>query len=57
MQSEFITFDKVGEEVEWLRQFLKDIPVWPKPVPDICIHCDSQSAIGKAENHMYNGKS
>ena len=31
--------------------------MWPKPVPAICIHCDSQSAIGKANNHMYNGKS
>ena len=31
--------------------------MWPKPVPAICIHCDSQSAIGRAQNHMYNGKS
>ena len=23
----------------------------------ICIHCDSQSAIGRAQNSMYNGKS
>ena len=23
----------------------------------ICIHCDSQSAIGRAQNHNYNGKS
>ena len=28
-----------------------------KLVPAICIHCDSQSAIGKAQSHMYNGKS
>ena len=27
------------------------------PVPAICIHCDSQSAIGRAQSHMYNGKS
>ena len=26
-------------------------------MPAICIHCDSQSAIGRAQNHMYNGKS
>ena len=25
--------------------------------PPICIHCDSQSAIGRAQNSMYNGKS
>ena len=48
MEFEFITLDKVGEEVEWLRQFLEDIPIWLKPVPAICIHCDSQSAIGRA---------
>ena len=57
MESEFIALDKAGEEAEWLRHFLEDIPIWPKPVPAICIHCDSQSAIGRAQSHMYNGKS
>ena len=57
MESEFIVLDKCGEEAEWLRHFLEDIPRWPKPVPPICIHCDSQSAIGRAQNSMYNGKS
>ncbi|KAF5931719.1 hypothetical protein HYC85_027890 [Camellia sinensis] len=56
MESEFIALDKAGEEAEWLRHFLEDIPIWPKPVPAICIHCDSQSAIGRAQSHMYNGK-
>ncbi|GJU13209.1 retrotransposon protein, putative, ty1-copia subclass [Tanacetum coccineum] len=32
MESEFIALDKCGEEVEWLRQFIEDIPRWPKPV-------------------------
>ena len=49
--------DKCGEEAKWLRHFLEDIPRWPKLVPPICIHCDSQSAIGRAQNSMYNGKS
>ena len=57
MESEFIALDKCGEEAEWLRHFLEDIPRFPKPVPPICIHCDSQSAIGRAQNSMYNGKS
>ena len=57
MESEFIALDKCGEEAEWLRHFLEDIPRWPKPVPPICIHCDRQSAIGRAQNSMYNGKS
>ena len=55
--SEFIALDKCGEEAEWLRHFLEDILRWPKLVPPICIHCDSQSAIGRAQNSMYNGKS
>ena len=57
MESEFIALDKAGEEAEWLRNFLEDIPNWPKPVPTVCIHCDSQATIGRARNVMYNGKS
>ena len=56
-ESEFIALDKAGEEVEWLRHFLEDMPMWIKPVPTICIHCDSNSAIGRAQSHMYNGNS
>ena len=48
MESELIALDKVGKEAQWLPQFLKDIPIWPKPVPVICIHFDIQSAIGRA---------
>ena len=49
--------DKAGEEVEWLQNFLEDIPFWPKPVGSICIHCDSQATIGRAGSVMYNAKS
>ena len=45
---EFIALDKCGEETEWLRHFLEDIPRWPKPMSPICIHCDSQSVISRA---------
>ena len=54
---EFIALDKAGEEVEWLRNFLDDIPFRPKLMAPICIHCDSQTAIGRAGSVMYNGKS
>ena len=33
MESKFIALDKCGEEAEWLRHFLEDIPRWPKLVP------------------------
>ena len=57
MESEFIALDKVGEEAEWLRHFLEDMPMWMKPMPSICIHYDSKLAIGRAQSHMYKGKS
>ncbi|GKB70715.1 retrovirus-related pol polyprotein from transposon TNT 1-94, partial [Tanacetum coccineum] len=57
LESEFIALDKCREEADWLRQFIKDIPRWPKPVTAISIHCDSQSAIGRAHSIMYYGKS
>ncbi|GKD25145.1 hypothetical protein Tco_1231359 [Tanacetum coccineum] len=57
MESEFIALDKCREEAEWIRQFVEDIPRWPKPVTAISIHCDSKSAMGRAKSTMYNGKS
>ena len=57
MESEFNALDKAGEEAEWHHNFLEDIPCQPKPIPAICIHCDSKSTTGKAQSSMYNGKS
>jgi len=57
MKSEFIALDKSGEEAEWLWQVIEDIPLWPKPVLTICIHCDNQAAISMAQNFLHNGKS
>ena len=49
MEYEFIALDKCEEDAKWLCYFLEDIPIWSKPVHPICIHCDSQSAIGRAQ--------
>ena len=57
MKYEFIELEICGEETEWFRHVLDDIPRWRRPVPPICIHCDSQFAIGRAQSSMYNGKS
>ena len=57
MESEFVALDKCGEEAEWLRNFLEDIPKWTKSMPAICIHCDNQSAIDRALIILYNSKS
>ena len=57
VEFEFITLENCGEKAERLHQFINDISRWSKPMPPIRIHCDSQYAIGRAQNSMYNGKS
>ncbi|CAM8953855.1 unnamed protein product [Rhodiola kirilowii] len=57
MEAEFVALDKCGEKVAWLRNFVEDIPEWKNLVPPICLYCDNQSTIGRAQNVMYNGKS
>ncbi|RVW31937.1 hypothetical protein CK203_114890 [Vitis vinifera] len=54
MESEFIALDKAGEEAEWLQNLMEYIPMWPKPIMAICIHCDSQAALARAKNAVYN---
>ena len=56
IKSEFITLELAGQEAEWLKGFLTDIPLWGKQLIPISLHCDSQAAIGVAHNSIYNGK-
>jgi len=56
MESEFIAIELAGQEAEWLRCLMADIPLWGKPTPPVSLHCDSQAAIGVANNSAYNGK-
>ena len=56
MESEFIALDLIGNEAEWLKNFLADIPLGMKPTPSMSIHCDCQAAIAIAKNKTFNGK-
>ncbi|XP_073062026.1 uncharacterized protein [Primulina eburnea] len=57
MASEFVALASTSKEAEWLRNLLFEIPMWPKPMAPISIHCDSASTLAKAYNEVYNGKS
>ncbi|GJW52759.1 DNA polymerase zeta catalytic subunit-like protein [Tanacetum coccineum] len=57
MEAEFVALDKAAKKIEWLKSFLEGIPLWPKPMIAVCIHCDSIVALTRAKNHIYNGKS
>ncbi|KAL0423071.1 UNVERIFIED_CONTAM: Retrovirus-related Pol polyprotein from transposon TNT 1-94 [Sesamum radiatum] len=55
MEYEFIALELTGQEAEWLRNLIGDIPLWGSTAP-VSLHCDSQAAIGIAKNYAYNGK-
>ncbi|XP_077248607.1 uncharacterized protein LOC143888156 [Tasmannia lanceolata] len=57
MEAEFIALASCCKEAEWLRNLLIEIPIWPKPMPSIYVHCDSHATLSRAYNHVYNGKS
>nr|GFD33184.1 zinc finger, CCHC-type [Tanacetum cinerariifolium] len=37
MESEFVVLAAAGKEAEWLRNFIREIPIWPKPIAPISI--------------------
>ncbi|GKC98190.1 hypothetical protein Tco_1168465, partial [Tanacetum coccineum] len=57
MESEFVALAGGGKEVEWLRNLIHEIPIWPKPIAPISIRCDSAPTMAKAYSQIYNGKS
>ncbi|CAM8925854.1 unnamed protein product [Rhodiola kirilowii] len=57
MESEFIALVAAGKEAEWLRNLVHEIPLWPKSIEPISIHCNSKATLSKAYIQMYNGKS
>ncbi|GJW41867.1 zinc finger, CCHC-type containing protein [Tanacetum coccineum] len=57
MESEFVALAAAGKEAEWLRNLIHEIPIWPKPIAPISIHCDSAATLAQAYSQIYNGKS
>lgn len=57
MEAKLIALSSACEEANWLRDLLHEISFWKKPIPPVLIHRDSTAAIGRVNNHFYNGKS
>nr|GFD08248.1 hypothetical protein [Tanacetum cinerariifolium] len=49
--------EAAGNEAEWLRNLVYEIPLWPKPVSTISIRCDNDATLANAYTQLYNGKS
>ncbi|GJW66399.1 zinc finger, CCHC-type containing protein [Tanacetum coccineum] len=57
IESEFMALAAAGEETEWLRNLILEIPLWSKHIAPISILYDSAATLVKAYSQMYNGKS
>ncbi|GJY09211.1 hypothetical protein Tco_0377396 [Tanacetum coccineum] len=61
MESEFIALAAARKEAEWLMNLICDIPLCPKPISHIFIHCDSVATLGfvcsqqNLEDHLTKG--
>ncbi|GMI86656.1 hypothetical protein HRI_002334900 [Hibiscus trionum] len=56
MEYEFVALELAGNEAEWLRNFLANIPLGIKPTPSVSMLCDCQAAIAIAKNKTFNAK-
>jgi hypothetical protein len=57
MVAEFVALASCSKEAEWLRNLSMEIPLWPKLMSLVSLHCDSQKILSHAYSHIYNGKS
>ncbi|GJR44429.1 hypothetical protein Tco_1312532 [Tanacetum coccineum] len=57
MEYEFVALAAVGKEIEWLRNLIYKISLWPKPIAHILIYYDSAATLARAYSQIYNGKS
>jgi len=56
MKLEFVALEMAGSEVEWLKNFLANLPLWMKPTSSVLVHCYCQSTLTIAKNKNYNEK-
>ena len=55
MAAKFVAVTSYSKEVGWLRNLLKEIPIWPKPMSLMSLHYDSQATLSRAYSHICNG--
>ena len=41
MTAKFVALASCSKEAEWLKNLLMEIPIWPKLMSHISLHCDS----------------
>ncbi|KAK8923944.1 hypothetical protein KSP39_PZI019190 [Platanthera zijinensis] len=56
MESELYALASAGEEAEWIRDMILDIPMTSLKMNSISIYCDNQGTKTIATNMLFNGK-
>ncbi|GJR09695.1 zinc finger, CCHC-type containing protein [Tanacetum coccineum] len=56
IEYEFVALAAAGNEAEWLRNLVYEIPLWPKQMSTISIRCDRALTWRKAYSQVYNCK-
>ncbi|XP_050896116.1 secreted RxLR effector protein 161-like [Lathyrus oleraceus] len=49
MESEFVVLASAGQEAEWLRDLLLEVPLAKDNVSKVMIHCDSQATFADTQ--------
>jgi len=57
MATEFVALVAASKEAEWLQNLLLEVPLWPKVMSLLSIHCDSKSILSKIYSHVHSEKS
>lgn len=57
MESKFVALVSTGQEAEWLRDLMLEVPIAKDNVSKVLIHFDSQATLARAFSEVYNGKS
>ncbi|CAH9084692.1 unnamed protein product [Cuscuta epithymum] len=55
-EAELCALDTTGIMAEWFMGLMSELPIFSKPIPPICLHCDSMSTITKIRSTKYNQK-
>lgn len=56
MATKCVALASTTQDAEWLTNLLYEIPLWPKPMSSILMHCDNEATVSREHSQMCNGK-
>ena len=56
MESELFSLASAGEEAEWIKNLIMDIPLTQLKINSLNLFCDNQAAVQVVKNALFNSK-